>query len=246
MAQSHPTPPSCTHSGHHTPQLHLICVSPIVSLYGATILSQANNVTQTRTAWYRPAQAALSALTAYRTVGASGLGVPGQGETLGPWRAALKQHPTAQRDSIVRRRHVMDDADRPPEWDHGSSIGLVSSRSKHTVRTRLCSGFVQPGCLCAALRPSGRSRLFLRHTYSIVSQRYLILLTLWGVFGYRERVDLTTFTETLRRIMKNSLCQTPNRDATNSSSLGLGRGGLAHQRKHRWKRRGSLGPYPLH
>ena len=125
-------------------------------------------------------------------------------------------------------------------------IGLVSSRSKHTVRTRLCSGFVQPGCLCAALRPSGRSRLFLRHTYSIVSQRYLILLTLWGVFGYRERVDLTTFTETLRRIMKNSLCQTPNRDATNSSSLGLGRGGLAHQRKHRWKRRGSLGPYPLH
>ena len=134
VAQSHPTPPSCTHLGHHTPQLHLICVSPIVSLYGATILSQANNVTQTRTAWYRPAQAALSALTAYRTVGASGLGVPGQGETLGPWRAALKQHPTAQRDSIVRRRHVMDDADRPPEWDHGSSIGLVSSRSNKAHR----------------------------------------------------------------------------------------------------------------
>ena len=111
VAQSHPIPPSCTHLGHHTPQLHLICVSPIVSLYGATILSQANNVTQTCTAWYRPAQAALSALTAYLTVGASGLGVPGQGETLGPWRAALKQHPTAQRDSIVRRRHVMDDAD---------------------------------------------------------------------------------------------------------------------------------------
>ena len=229
--------------------MHLTCVSPIVSLYGATILSQANNVTQTRTAWYRPAQAALSAPTAYRTVGASGLGRTAALLSLRKKLACMKTmawRGQGQCDSIVRRRHVMDDADRPPEWDHGSSIGLVSSRSKHTVRTRLCSGFVQPGCLCAALRPSGRSRLFLRHTYSIVSQRYLILLTLWGVFGYRERVDLTTFTETLRRIMKNSLCQTPNRDATNSSSLGLGRGGLAHQRKHRWKRRGSLGPYPLH